>query len=71
MSVTYKEINGTVVNGVTAPRLAELKERPCTLPELQAALVQLIECFNLSEQESEKLAKRVDGKANAEWRATI
>lgn len=41
-----EKIEGTVVNGVKAPTLAELTSRPCTLEELQAALVQLILIVN-------------------------
>lgn len=65
------EVHGTVTLGVKAPRLTELKERECSLPELQAALVQLIEIFNASEKETAKLADRVERKQDREWRATI
>lgn len=65
------EIHGTVTLGVKAPRLAELKNRECSLPELQAALVQLIDIFNASEEETAKLADNVAGKQDREWRATI
>ena len=41
-----KEIKGTVVNGVTCPTLEELQTRECSLQELQAALVQLIDVVN-------------------------
>ena len=72
MDMTKKlEIHVTVTLGVKSPRLTELKERECSLPELQAALVQLIEIFNASEKETAKLADRVAGKQDREWRATI
>lgn len=67
----HVEIHGTETLGVKAPRLKELKKRECTLPELQAALVQLIEIFNASEKETAKLADRVACKQDREWRATL
>lgn len=65
------EVHGTVTLGVKAPRLSELKDRECSLLELQAALVQLIEIFNVSEEETARLADRVAQKQDREWRATI
>lgn len=71
MTVKHKEVFGTEVLGVKAPRLTELKERACTLEELQAALVQLIEITNANGAENRKLAALVDKKADREWRSTI
>lgn len=71
MAVKHEEVFGTEVLGVKASRLTELKERVCTLEELQAALVQLIEITNANGVENRKLAARVDNKADREWRATI
>lgn len=62
------EVHGTETLGVIAPRLAELKSRPCSLEELQAALVQIIEIFNDSQAEFGKLADRV---ALKKWQATL
>lgn len=61
-----KEITGTVVRGVKAPSLTELKSRPCSLEELQAALVQLIEVVNVN-----ALQRSMAGKQDKEWRATL
>ena len=65
------DIHGTVVNGVAAPRLTELKERKCSIEELQAALVQLIEITNLNQAAVCELADRVDQKQDRPWRATL
>ena len=40
------EIKDTVVSGVKSPTLTQLKSEPCSIEELQAALVQLIEIVN-------------------------
>lgn len=55
--------------------LETLKSRPCSLEELQAALVLLIEIVNLNGQNNTLEFQRVDdalsNKQNREWRATI
>jgi len=70
-----KPISGTVVRGVEAPSLHEMKSRACSPEELQAALVQLIECFNATEESTRNainaLDKALDNKQNKEWRATL
>lgn len=67
MSVTI-EVSGTTVNRVVAPRLKELKERQCSLAELQASLVQLIEMCNAQNAD---VARALDNKKDKEWRATL
>lgn len=57
--MSIKQINGTVVNGVSCPTLAELKSHPCTLEELQAAIVQLAEIVNYN------AAKTAQGRHDA------
>ena len=49
-------------------KLAELKSRPCTLEELQAALVNLIELYN---KQGEAMNAAINRKQDREWRATI
>ena len=51
-----------------APDLATLRSRPCTLEELQAALVKLIELHN---SHAIKISSELDQKQPKEWRATI
>ena len=41
-------VKNTEVLGVVCPTLEELKSRPCSLEELQAAIVQLAEINNLN-----------------------
>ena len=53
---------------IAAPKLAELKSRPCTLEELQAALVNLIELYN---KQGEAMNAAINRKQDREWRATI
>lgn len=58
-----------------APKLAELKSRECTLPELQAALIHLIDQYNeqgkAMENEIQRLGDRVSLKQDKEWLVTI
>ena len=51
-----------------APKLAELKSRECTVEELQAALVFLIDQYN---EQGKRMADAIAQKQNREWRATI
>jgi hypothetical protein len=51
-----------------APKLAELKCRECTLGELQAALVFLIEQHN---EQGKRMAHAIGQKQYREWQATI
>lgn len=51
-----------------APKLKELKERPCTLEELQAALVKLIELHN---KQGKVMEEAINRKQDREWRAGI
>jgi hypothetical protein len=53
---------------VKAPELNELKSRPCTLEEIQAALVKLIELYN---EQGKLMNKAINRKQDREWRATI
>lgn len=48
--------------------LAELKERECTVAELQSALVNLIELYN---KQMQLFAKELAEKQTRSWRATI
>jgi hypothetical protein len=51
-----------------APKLAELKSRECTLPELQAALVFMIEQYN---EQGKRMEAAINQKQDREWRATL
>lgn len=53
---------------VTAPTLKEMKERLCTLEELQAALVKMVEAHN---RQGELMNKVISRKQDKQWRATI
>ncbi len=50
------------------PKLAELKTRPCSLEELQSALVNLIELYN---KQGEAMNAAISRKQDKEWRATL
>lgn len=52
----------------SAPKLAELKSRPCSLAELQAAMVNLIELYNA---QGEAMNAAINRKQDREWRATL
>jgi hypothetical protein len=58
-----KELLGTKV-----PKLKELQTRQCTLEELQAALVNLIELYN---DQGRAMQDAINRKEDREWRATI
>ena len=70
-----REITGTMVRGVEAPTLHELKSRACSIEELQAAIVQLIEVVNTNAIADRKdinaLQRSLSGKQDKEWRATL
>lgn len=51
-----------------APKLADLKSRECTLPELQAALVLLIEQYN---EQGKRMEAEINRKQDRVWRATL
>ena len=51
-----------------APKLAELKSRECTLPELQAALIQLIDLYN---EQGKIMEAAINRKQDKGWQATI
>ena len=53
---------------VIAPKLSELKTRPCSVEELQAALVQLIDLYN---EQGELMQAAINRKQDREWRATL
>ncbi len=53
---------------VTAPTLKELKERPCTLEELQAALVKLMDLHN---EQVKLMEAAINRKQDRPWLATI
>lgn len=50
------------------PTLDDLKSRPYSVMELQAALVNLIELYNA---QGAKMEAAINGKQTREWRATI
>lgn len=58
----------TTATPVVAPKLSELKSRPCSLEELQAALVQLIELYN---EQGAVMEAAINRKENREWRSTM
>lgn len=53
---------------IPPPKLSELKSRPCSLEELQAALVELIELYN---QQGKVMNDAINRKQDKEWRATL
>lgn len=53
---------------VETPTLKEMKERPCTLEELQAALVKLTEFHN---KHVELTATKLKQKQDKPWTATM
>jgi hypothetical protein len=57
-----------MIEEIIAPTLKELKSRPCSLEELQAALVQLIDMYNDSRI---KFSNALNKKEDHKWRATI
>lgn len=74
-SSVISEVPSSAPTSVKAPTLSDLKSKPCTLEELQASLVQLIELHNA---ESKNLKEVIDDmqatirrKADKEWRASI
>lgn len=52
---------------VNAPSLKELRERPCSLEELQAALVKIIDLHNKREESIVNMIK--SGRINSSSRA--
>lgn len=68
-------IKGTEVLGVEAPGLTTLKTRPCSLEELQAAIVQTIEILNANAEdmsiEIKRLREELAGKEPRKWRASL
>lgn len=54
--------------GLPPLKLSELKSRPCSLEELQAALVELIELYN---QQGKVMNDAINRKQDKEWRATL
>jgi hypothetical protein len=50
------------------PKLSELKSRPCTLEELQAALVELIELYNA---QCKLMSDAINRKEDRKWQATL
>lgn len=61
MSIVTKP---AVVNGVLAPSLNDLKTRPCTLEELQASIVHLI---NLHNEQGRIMEKAINSKEPRKW----
>lgn len=59
---------GIEMNLPEAPKLAELKSRECTLPELQAALIQLIDLYN---EQGKIMEAAINRKQDKGWQATI
>jgi hypothetical protein len=51
-----------------APTLTILKSRSCSIDELQAALVNLIELYN---KQGELMNAAIHKKQDKEWRATL
>lgn len=68
-------VEGTVVLGTVAPNLEKLKSGKCTKAELQAALVQLIEIFNMNEEQFRSWATEIETslkeKEPKKWRASM
>ncbi len=58
----------TMLRDTRVPTLEELLSRPCTVEELQAALVNLIELYN---KQGQKMEAAINGKQSKEWRATM
>lgn len=58
----------TKLLGTKVPKLKELQERQCTIEELQAALVNLIELYN---EQGKLMQAAINRKQNKEWRADI
>jgi hypothetical protein len=56
------------VGRVPPLKLSELKSRPCSLEELQAALVEMIELYN---QQGKVMNDAINRKQDKEWRATL
>ena len=50
------------------PKLEELRSRPCTLEELQAAFVNLVDLYN---EQGKVMEAAINRKQDREWRATI
>lgn len=53
---------------ITTPSLKEMKERKCTLEELQAKLIEFIEHYN---KEMHRIEIAINSKEDRVWRATI
>ncbi len=51
-----------------APSLSDLKTRPCSLEELQAALVKLIDLYNV---QGSVMNKAINAKQDRVWQATL
>lgn len=68
-------VAGTTVLGTNAPNLERLKSGKCTKAELQAALVQLIEIFNMNAEEFRAWASEIENSLNnkepKKWRASM
>lgn len=75
MSFKNVPVEGTVVLGVTAPNLERLKSGKCSKAELQAALVQFIEIFNMNAEEFRSWASEIEASLNnkepKKWRASM
>ncbi len=52
----------------TAPKLADLMSKECSVLELQAALVHLINLYN---EQGKVMSAAIANKQDREWRATI
>lgn len=75
MSFKNVPVEGSLVLGVEAPKLERLKSKKCTKAELQAALVQLIEIFNMNAEEFRAWASEIETSLNnkepKKWRASM
>ena len=56
------------VEQVNTPSLDELRNRPCSLAEVQAMLVKLIDLYNA---QGKAMNEAINRKQDKPWRATI
>lgn len=50
------------------PKLEDIRSRPCTLEELQAAFVNLVDLYN---EQGKRMEAAINRKQDREWRATL
>ena len=67
-AAALKGWNAAIESQVRKAKLIDLKSRPCSLEELQATLIHLIELYN---EQGRKMNDAINRKQDKEWRATI